>query len=81
MCICINNKKKRANEINKENYIMKKKDIKREHGRNRYHNMSKETKQRLKNNKKIIAKQKIQQKKILSFFFIWYKNEKKSFGF
>ena len=34
--------------INIENYLKKKKYIKREYGRNRYHNMSKEDKRRLK---------------------------------
>ena len=35
-------------EINKEIYLKKKKNKKREYGRNRYHNMSEEKKQKLK---------------------------------
>ena len=35
-------------EINTEIYLKKKKNKKIEHGRNRYHNMSKEKKQKLK---------------------------------
>ena len=38
-------------------------NIKREFGRNRYHNMSEENKQRLREYQKIIAKQKIEQKR------------------
>ena len=41
------------------------KDQKREHGRNRYHNMSKEKKQKLKNIKKITLK-------LIRLDFLWY---------
>ena len=34
--------------MNIENYLKKKKNIKRDNGRNRYHNMSEEKKKRLK---------------------------------
>ena len=44
-------------EINTEIYL-KKKNKKREYGKNRYHNMSEKKKQKLKNIKKIIAKLK-----------------------
>ena len=43
-------------KINIENYL-KKKNIKREYGRNRYRNVSEEKKQRLKEHQKIIMKQ------------------------
>ena len=35
-------------KINTKNYLKKQKKIKREYGRNRYHNMSEEKQQRLK---------------------------------
>ena len=41
---------------------MKKKNIKREYGRNRYQNMWKEDKERLKEYKKVIVKEKNQHK-------------------
>ena len=44
-------------KINIENYLKKKK-IKREHGRNRYHNMSEEKKKRLKEYQKIYREAK-----------------------
>ena len=43
---------KRKQEINTEVYLKKKKNKKKEYGRNRYHNMSKENKQKLKEYKK-----------------------------
>ena len=39
-------------EINTEIYLKKKENVKRQYGRNRYHNMSEEKKQRLKEHKK-----------------------------
>ena len=44
--------------INTETYLKKKKNKKREYGKNRYHNMSEEKNQRLKNIKKIIVRLK-----------------------
>ena len=41
-------KRERQQKINIENYLKKKKNIKREYGKNRYHNMSEEKKKRLK---------------------------------
>ena len=40
--------REREQKINIENYLKKKKNINREYGRNRYHNMSEEKQQRLK---------------------------------
>ena len=40
--------RERQQKINIENYLKKKKNIKREYGKNRYHNMSEEKKKRLK---------------------------------
>ena len=42
-------------EINIENYLTKKKNIKREYGKNRFQNMSEENKQRLKEYRKKIS--------------------------
>ena len=47
---------------------MKKKNIKREYGRNRYQNMWKEDKERLKEYKKVIVKKKNQHKYFLAIF-------------
>ena len=50
------NKKKLLRErINTENYLKKKKYIKREYGRNRYHNMSEENKKSLKEYQKKLS--------------------------
>ena len=45
-------------EINIQNYPTKKKNLKREYGRNRYQNMSEENKQRLKEYQKNYRKAK-----------------------
>ena len=58
---------KRKQEINTEVYLKKKKNKKKEYGRNRYHNMSKENKQKLKEYKKKIA-MRLKKQKTLDFF-------------
>ena len=58
---------KRKQEINTEVYLKKKKNKKKEYGRNRYHNMSKENKQKLKEYKKKIAV-RLKKQKALDFF-------------